>query len=194
MSRRRKQPTGWAVLGVTGEDGVFSPRSLAYNDRAYSWGFIAARVLGFRDLSYIPAAAMVEYSNAGTVSPPTIARADTIAYYATLAGSSSQDVLRVPLQVSPNLGVIPGYEAYFGPGQGNLLTYLIQTAGTVGLYGKPYGHASGSTVYGIGLVATPVPADRSQDILFSRLYYTTGAQVAQPPTGQVSAQYSVPFG
>lgn len=192
-----ERPTGLTRIGIIAA-GVWTPRSpWVPNKRMATGGFIEARCVGFRDPAYGVVAAYLEYQNVGspsdTVSTPTPAFNDTIAYYAGLAGGPS-DFLRLPLQVSPAIGIIPGNEADFAQGQGNQLTFFVQSAGTTGLFGSPFSSAHNSKVYGIALVATPVPGDQTRDILFARAYYAGSDQLVVPANGQVGIQYVVPFG
>jgi hypothetical protein len=192
------QPTGLTRICSINEHGYWTPRSgLIPNKRTALGGFLEARCLGFGDPAYRISAAYLEYQNLSdpstVIATPTPAFNDTIAYYAGL-GTAGADFLRVPLQVSPTIGIIPGNEAFFSAGQGNELAFLIQSTGTTGIFGTPFSAGSNSKVYGVALVATPVPNDQTQDILFARAYYSGSAQVLVPANGQVGITYFVPLG
>lgn len=187
-------------LYAVADDGARTPLQDGWtaNTWAVTWGYIAARCLGLRDPSFVLSAMYIEYENPAStgdsISIPTFAAEDGLAYYAGLAGSPRRDYLRVPLRSTPALDVAPGYAAYFGPGQGNRLTVLAQTAGALGAHGRPFTAGAGSTVCGIALVAAPVLADSTQDVLFARSYYAADKQVTKPPNGQVSVDYELIFG
>jgi hypothetical protein len=194
-----KKPTGWTQLGIVDDDGVWTPRSrIVCNARMASSGLIAARCLGFGDMAYKIAVAYMEFANLSdpttTVSTPSPNKGDSLSYYTGLSSSPNADYLRLPLRVSPALGVFAGNEAYFPNGGGDLLSFFIQSAGNVGMNGKPFGPAHNSKVYGVALVATPVPNDATQDILYSRAYYGASDQLIVPANGQVGAPYIVPMG
>jgi hypothetical protein len=190
--------TGYIRLGTVDDAGVWTPRSgPIHNQRMATAGYIQARCVGLGDVTYRVAAAYLEFRNVAspstTVSPPTAAYGDTLAYYLGLAGSADSDYLRVPLRTAPAILPVAGDEAFFAAGQGNSLEYLIQSSGTAGVYGKPFGPSHNSLVYGVALVATPAPGDPTRDVLFARAYIQPSDQLIVPANGQVAIPYYVPF-
>ena len=111
-----------------------------------------------------------------------------------MAGSPRRDYLRVPLRSTPAIDAAPGYEALFGPGDGNRLSVFAQTAGAMGVHGLPFTAAAGSTICGVAVVATPTLADSTRDALFARSYYPVDRQVVKSPNGQIAVSYELTFG
>lgn len=139
------------------------------------------------------AAMYLEFENNGgaAVSPPSLDR-DTggdLTYFDSLGDSATRDFLRVPLS-----GVLldSSDETLFP--RGNRLTYFAQTSGIAGVHGKPFSAAQQSRVYGGCLVATPEPADRSQDIIVHRFYFTDAAkQLIKLDNQQIGLEWPVTF-
>lgn len=179
-------------------DGLWLPPLFTrHNEWMYGWGVIAARVLGLRDLSYVPAALYIEFENvddpedAATVSD--IDRSDTIEFYENLSSDPSRDFLRVPFLLTPSLSIATGYEDYIPAGQGNKLTFNAVTQGTEGVHGKPFSDSVNSKVSGVAVVATPSWSDRTRDVVYARDYYAVEEQVAKLPSSQVGIAYSLTF-
>ncbi len=60
--------------------------------------------------------------------------------------------------------------------------------------GKSFSSAQQSRVYGMALVASPEPSDPSQDLVYSRLYYSdTTKQFIKAATTQIGLEYQLPF-
>jgi hypothetical protein len=59
---------------------------------------------------------------------------------------------------------------------GNCVTTFAQTSGVTGVNGKPFSAAQQSRVYGAALVAFPDFGDATQDLVFSRFYYSTASK------------------
>jgi hypothetical protein len=189
--------TGVVTLYEVAGNGAWRPRAVTRNTWLYTWGYMAAQALGLGNAAYKIGAAYLEYENvaapADPVSIPPFQRQDGLEYYANLAASPVRDFLRLPLIVTPAIGVVPGFEDYFAAGQGNQLTVFVQSAGTAGFFGKTFSDTVNSKVCGIALVAIPIPADQTQDVLFSRAYYQAADQVLKTPSGQVGIQYTLGF-
>lgn len=169
------------------------------NQIQYSWGFLAAKLLGDGDPAYRIRAMYIEYENLADpddpVTPPTFDRTEGTEYYNNLALSGSRDFLRVPLSVRPTLGIAAGYEDYFVDGvTGNKLTFVGQTQGSAGVHGKPCNSGVNSKVFGIALVGTPVFADATQDVVFARTYFDTGDQVLVQSSSHIGIMWSIVFG
>lgn len=199
MRRIAELPSGVIRLYRVDEAGVREPApcAVAWNSWMDTWGYLACKGLGQGDMGYAINAAYVEYANvanpADAAAIPSFLTSDGRSYFDGLAATPDRDYLRIPLRVTPAIGVAPGFEASFGPGQGNVLTVYGQTAGTVGANGKPFSAAANSKVCGVALVAAPVLADRTRDVLFSRGYYAAPKQQLKAPNGQFGFEYDLTF-
>jgi hypothetical protein len=164
------------------------------NTWMYTWGSIAARVLGLRDLSYAPSTFYIEFENVASPSTvasiPTVTPADGRGYYDSIAGSATRDYLRVPILLTPSIDVDPAYSTYLTAGLGNRLTLLAQSTGSVGVAGKTFSNASNSKICGLAWVATPIPGDPTRDLIFARQYYLGSDQQVVPVGGQFDVIYS----
>jgi hypothetical protein len=124
----------------------------------------------------------IEFENNGgaAVSTPTPLRTEASSYYADLVSDSTRDYLRVPVTAVTLTSTDENFP------RGNRLTAYAQTDGTVGVHGKPFSPASQSRVYGAALVSTPDFGDASQDLIWSRMYYTdTSRQLIALASSQV---------
>jgi len=174
--------------------GVLVPLAFARNTQLVTAGFAIAKTLGMGDMSYKISRIYVEYENvaapANNVSVPSFDNTAGRTYYANL--SSPKDYLRLPLLGAPTLGIATGYESYFTDGvDGNKLTFLTQTAGTVGENGVTFSNALNSKVYGMALAAAPDADDETQDVLVARGYFAVADQQLKPSVGQVVASWEL---
>jgi hypothetical protein len=147
-----------------------------------------ARVLA-GDTDFKAAAMLFEYENtAGAISIPTPLRSEGIDYYLNdLPLTAGRDYLRIPLVVPAGFGTSDAAKY-----DGNQVTFFAVSSGSEGIHGEPYSESVDSHVYGVGLAATPTPADFNQDRLFSRSY--TGFDPVPKEDGhQVGAQYLIRF-
>lgn len=176
--------------------GAWSDQPVAVGENSWmdTWGFLASQCLS-GIAGYALAGMYFEYQNVTNptdpVSIPSFNLSDDRSYYETLASNPTRDYLRVPLINTPTLGVAPGFT--FPVGQGNQITLYALASGTVGMTGKPFSAAVNSKVCGVAVVAMPVPADRTQDVLFSRFYYSTQNQQLVTIGSQFSAAYQLQF-
>ena len=190
-------PKGRVELFQVTDDGVWIPQAQATNTVLYDWGFIAAKAIGEGDASYRVNTMYIEFENVSpsstAVAIPTFTRDAGLTYYNGLAGN--QDFLRVELLGLPAISIESGYEAYFGANEGNLLTFVAQSSGTAGVLGNAtFSAANNSKVFGAALVAAPVFADRTQDVVFSRTYFTPDTnQVLKQASSQIGLSWEVPF-
>lgn len=180
--------------------GLWTPAQSGWTDNAwmYTWAHLACSLFGRRDPAFGLSAAYLEFSNVANpsdaVTAPTFQKQDGLSYFEALSVSPRSDFLRIFFTGSPLIDVVPGYEAYFPPGMGNRLTVFASTGGlTAGVFGKPFSDAANSKVYGISIVATPVPGDRTQDILMSRSYYAPADQRLKLPNESIGATYEYSF-
>lgn len=170
---------------------------LSNRDLQLEWGAIATMCCGLGDRNFRISHMYIEFENVAdpddVVTAPDVARDDGQQYFQNLDVSANRDFLRVPLLLNPTVGPKAGYEAYFRTGLGNMLTFYAQTQGTIGVHGKPFSHTVNSKVFGVALVATPVPGDASQDLVFARGYLETAQQVVKLPSSSVGMTFSVYF-
>lgn len=144
------------------------------------------------DRDYALTAMYIEYENVASPGDaavnPSFTEEEGIEYFSNLSGSLTHDFLRVPIR-GTTLGLSAGYEgaAY------NLARFIAVTEGTAGIHGKAFSSAANSKICGAALVAAPVWADRSQDVIFSRWYYDASEQLLKPASGQVTVQIDEEF-
>ncbi len=137
------------------------------NTVLFSGADIMARVVS-GDSEFKISAMYFEYENLAVPSDPIVApafdRSGGLAYYQGL--SNPKDYLRVPIDIGVSL--MSSDAALY---DNNQATFFALTGGTVGVNGRPFTAAANSTVYGVALAATPVLADPTQDVVFSRAYF-----------------------
>jgi hypothetical protein len=183
------------IWDINDASGVWMPLATVDNLVLYTWGASITKGWGQKNISFCPSAMYIEYANVAspgdTVSIPSYDRTSTLSYYNTL--TPPVDFIRANFVSTPALSVVPGYEAYFGPGLGNELTFFAQTSGTAGFLGLPFSDINNSTVYGAGLVATPVPADQTQDIVIARTYLQPANQKLKVAGSQIGLSWIFPF-
>jgi len=101
--------------------------------------------------------------------------------------------MRVSLIGDPTISIESGFESYFTEGvDGNLLTFFAQTAAP-SVHGKTFSSVVNSKIFGAALVAAPVAADRTQDIVFSRGYFDIAQQTLKEASSQVGVTWELPF-
>lgn len=189
-------PVGrFLVWDVNEETGAWSNPVRGRNTYLYTGSFIAARCIGLGDATFKVGTMYMEFKNAAPpISVPTVNRADTIAYYNSLVNPS--DYLRVPIVFTPTISVVTGNEAFFDTslGEGDRLTFFAQSSGSTGVLGRTFSDAVSSTVIGVALAATPVPADRTKDYLLSRGYLPTAPsnlQKTKLPNSQIGITWTL---
>lgn len=132
---------------------------------------IAELLRGAPDLKqYKIGGMLVEFENNGgaAVTPPSNTdRSNGTAYYAGLSSDPNRDYLRVPLTAQS----LESTDDSLYP-EGNKLVNFAQTTGIAGVHGKTFSHTVSSRVYGGALAVFPVANDSTQDIIFSRFYFT----------------------
>jgi hypothetical protein len=173
------------------------PVASTRNQLQYSWGFIAARALGLGDMSYQLDAMYIEFENVAApgnpVTVPTYDRSEGLEYYDGLSASGVRDYIRTALVSNPAIGVKSGYESYFGTGEGNQLMFFAQTSGATGVHGKTFSDSVNSKVFGAAIIATPVFADPTQDVIFARTYLGVSEQVEKLASSQIGITWEVSF-
>lgn len=179
--------------------GLWLPTGFNHNQIQIDWGFIACQTIGKGLRAYRISAMYIEFENLSDpddeVTVPSFDELEGLEYYDDLQSSPTRDFLRVALVQEPLLGIISGDEAHFDAGTtGNKLTFFAFTSGTTGIHGKTFSDSVNSKVCGAALVAAPVFADRTQDVLFSRGYLETDEQVLKDPSEQIGMTWSIGFG
>lgn len=189
----------YSTFGVCEATGLWVPKYLRRaNQIQYDWARIALQCMGRGKASYRINAVYVEFQNVASPGDPgdvpEFDRADGVEYYTSLTGD--RDYLRLPLLSEPALSVDPAYADYF-TGEGddfNTMTFFAQTAGTLGVNGLEFSSGANSLAVGIALVATPVWADRTRDVVFGRTYFEVAEQVAKEASHQIGVSWEQLFG
>lgn len=170
------------------------------NQIQYTWGYVAARHLGFRPSadrpSYHISTLYVEFENQSDPDTPIsvapFSRAISTEYYANLSGQ--RDYLRIPIIIEPTLGVSAGYEENLPVNQSaNQLTFFVQTVGTSGAHGLPFASNVNSKVYAAALVASPDFNDPTKDVVFARTMFTTANQITKEASSQIGITWDIAF-
>jgi hypothetical protein len=172
--------------------GVWTPLFSDTNLLMTSWGFAAARALGFGDSAYKISKMYLEFENTGSaVSEPSFGAADSRTYYDNLV--APKDYLRVDT-ANPTLQINAAQASSFTSGvDGNQLLFRAQSAGTAGVNGVAFSDAGPSRLYGLALVAAPVNADKTKDVLVTRAYFESGDQVTKQASGQLGVSWTLTF-
>jgi hypothetical protein len=192
MKDKINSPKGRVNLFQITDDGIWLPQACTTNTVLYDWGFIAAKAIGEGDKSYRVNVMYIEFENTDPATIPSFTRDEGRSYYTGL--SDPRDYLRVELIGLPSITIEDGYESYFTAGEtGNLLTFFAQSSGSTGVNGTTFSAAAGSIISGAALVAAPVFADSTQDVVFSRTYFVEADQVAKQASSQVGISWEVPF-
>lgn len=194
--------TLWQVDEAT---GLKTPVGDQPNQIQYSWGFIAAKQIGYRPnperLNYNISAVYLEFENQldpeTEISAVSFSRDLGIGYYNALVDNPTRDFLRIPLIIEPTGGVSAGYEANLPTEQQlNKLTFFVQSVGTTGVHGKQFSHAAitgTSKVYAAALVAAPVFSDRTKDVVFARTVFLPQNQVTKEASSQIGLTWEIAF-
>ncbi len=192
------------VRGLSGlwrvhNDGRVEAITFKQNQIQYAWGFAAVMAMCKRQPLYGISSMYIEYENVADptdpVTIPTFGREEGREYYQDLESSGTRDYLRVPLLQDPMLGIQAGFENFFTAGvNGNKATFFAQTAGIVGVNGKTFSTAANSKICGAALIATPVIADITQDIIVARAYYSVDEQEVKGLSSQLGVSWELYFG
>lgn len=189
---------GYTIFSVDERTGLWLPSFSRRNQIQYDWARVAVQAIGRGKSNYRINAVYAEFQNVGSPGDPATApsydRNEGVEYYTALSGA--RDYLRLPLLSEPALAVASGYGDYFSGEDDdfNQMTFFAQTSGSAGVNGLAFSESANSVVLGIALVATPVPADRTRDVVFGRAYFATGQQVAKADGHQVGVSWSQVFG
>lgn len=169
--------------------GLWLPKGCwEHNDVLFDAATIFAELLrGAPDGKVYQIAAMyLEFDNSGlTISPPAFNRSGGKAYYDGLDTDPNRDYLRVALTAATLDSTDSTDYA-----RGNRVTFFGQTAGVTGNHGKTFASAANSVVFGGALVATPVFADQTQDLVLSRFYFSDSSnQLAKLDGSQIGLNW-----
>ena len=194
--KRPTRPPGIAGIYDISPTGVWLPHAFTHNSRKVESGFSAARLFGFGDRSYKINRMYVEFENVADPSDPVAVPSydayDLRSYYDNLSGT--RDFLRIPLEGDPQLSIASGYADYFEDGAtGNSLLFRAVTQGSVGMNGLTYSNGANSKVYGLALVAAPVDADKTQDVLICRAYFEVADQKLKAASGENGLSWAIVF-
>jgi hypothetical protein len=163
------------------------------NSILYDWASIAARLLADGNAAYRIGGMFVEFKNVADpddpVTLPVVTRDQGIGYYNGLASSPDTDYLRIPL-----ISAVRSNTDNTKFSDSNAINFFARTQGVAGAHGKTYSDGVNSKVYGIALVAIPDAGDRTQDIVFGRLYFSAANQQVKLSTSQIGCEYSVTLG
>jgi hypothetical protein len=184
------------------QKGLWLPTHYQQNQIQYSWGFIAARQLGFKKqvgrYDYTISGMYIEFENVADpedpVTIPTYERSEGRDYYDGLMASGTRDYLRVPLRMEPALSIAEGYEDYFEEGEGNMLTFFALSSGATGVHGKTFSSGANSKICGFALVAMPVFADATLDVIAARTYLAEENQQVKDASAQAGVTWELIFG
>lgn len=172
------------------ENGEWLKFSQAHNLVLYDWAPVAmANLLNRPDgKSYHINAMYIEFANTGTtVATPTYNRGGALAYYDNLNTSDvTRDYLRVPLIAATGSNSNPTNFA-----GNNVGTFHAQTQGSTGEHGLSFSSVAGSYVYGGALVVAREWGDSSQDLIFSRFYFSAGSQVPKGASSQIGLTWEI---
>lgn len=198
MTHVAPPPAGaYTIHDVEERNGLWLPLFSRHNQIQYDWARIALQLFGRGKADYRISAVYAEFENVASPGDPATApeydRDEGVEYYTSLSGS--RDYLRLPLLSEPTLAVASGYGDYFSgvDDDFNQMTFFAQTSGSAGANGLAFSEAANSVVLGVALVATPVPADRTRDVVFGRAYFATNQQVAKADGHQVGVSWSQIF-
>lgn len=191
--------TVWRVDDITGNKILVGNQP---NQIQYSWGFIAAKQIGYRPqpdrYNYNISAIYVEFENQADpeteIAVSAFDRDLGISYYNAMVDSTTRDFLRIPLTIEPAGNIVSGYEDKLPLEQQiNKLTFFVQTAGTTGVHGKTFSHTVNSKVYAAALVAAPVFSDRTKDVVFARTIFNPANQVTKEASSQIGITWDISF-
>ena len=188
--------TGRYTLWDISKAGIWTPLFSKENTLMVTFGWAACRLFGYGDTDYRISHVYIEYENVtlptDPVTPPTYDANDTRLYYDNLV--SPRDYLRVPIIGQPATQIASGYEYLFTEGvDGNKLVFFAQTIGTSGENGLAFSNAVNSKVFGLALVAAPVAADKTQDVIITRGYYDTADQKVKEASAQIGVTWELTF-
>jgi hypothetical protein len=193
--------TLWRIDETT---GIRTPIVTKPNQIQVSWGYIAAKQIGYKRQpdrpDYSVSAMYVEYENQTDPDEPIavteFARTLGLEYYSGLISSTNRDFLRVPLRLEPAIGIAAASEGATVLEEndlGNQLTFFAQTSGTQGVHGRSFSHTLNSKVYAAALVATPYFNDQSRDIIFARTNFSIGDQTGKEASSQIGITWDISF-
>jgi hypothetical protein len=151
----------------------------------YSWQEILAGLLSSGDSRFRLSGMYLEFENKlnpdAAVDLPTFDRTRDLSYYNSLSVHPTRDFLRVGVLGS---GVTVNQQT-------TTVQLFASTSGAVGIHGKVFTNAANSTVIGASLVSIPEAADRTQDVLFSSIYFAPDKQKLKLANGDIGLTWQI---
>ena len=166
---------------------VFGERTPRRNTFMYEGADIIGR-LAAGQTGYVPNMAYVEFINDGIAPAVSVSREDGRSYYAGLETTGVPlgiDYLRVPLLFSPAVSASSAEYA------SNRVQWVVMSSGDTGVSGLAFSAEALSAVYGFALVSAPDVNDRTQDLVFARVYLET--PLSKLATSQIHARWPYTF-
>ena len=178
------KPQGFAGL-ILPDDAV----PLTPNQVQFGYHEAVCRLLSDPVSPYAARMMYVEYKNVAspgsTVTPPTgFSVNDGVEYYAGLGLIAGVDYLRIPIQGN-RLLLVDGYAGKTV----NAVNFDAYASAGVGVHGRPFNAGSNSLIYGVALVASPLPENPSADLILGRKYFTAQDQRICPASGATIIPY-----
>lgn len=166
------------------------PGPVCPNTALYDWACILIGNLRNEPdgKSYHIGGMYIEFDNSGSaITTPTINRAESLDYYANLNTSHpTRDYLRVPLISTEGTNTDDSLFTTYNKG-----TFYAHTSGVTGVHGLAFSDAANSVVYGGALVAFRDINDASQDLIFSRVYFSSGSHVPKAASSQIGLAWEI---
>lgn len=147
---------------------------------------------------FCPSVIYVEFENVASsgasVAVPASARSQGVEYYLGLSSSPTKDYLRIAIASSqPARDNSYSGTQYLPAGMFNQLIYQALVYGSAGVNGKPFSNAANSKVYGTAVAVTPVPGDRTRDVVWACDYFAVSDQWIAPTVGSYQVQHALTF-
>lgn len=168
----------------------WNPGPVCSNSALYDWACILIGNLRNEPDggSYHIGGMYIEFDNSGSaIAVPTISRAESLEYYDNLnTNHPTRDYLRVPLIATEGENTDSSLFTTYNKG-----TFYAHTSGVTGVHGLAFSDAANSVVYGGALVAYRDINDASQDLIFSRVYFSTESHVPKAASSQIGLAWEI---
>lgn len=180
---------GRARLGHVLPTGLWLPATpYRSNDIMADWATIASNFFVTGDSRFRVSMMYLEFENVADpddpVTIPSFDTTDGIEYYQGLSQHASRDYLRVFLSGSS----VSTTDSDQWP-SGNVSQFFSMSSGVVGVHGKTFSDANNSKLFGAALVAVRDAEDAAQDLILSRLYFTSAEQQVKLATSQLGVDW-----
>lgn len=128
---------------------------------------------------------LFENNGGAAVSPPVFDRSGGKSFFDGLSSDPTMDYLRVPLTAI----TMDSTDAVAYP-RGNRVTVFGQTEGVTGTHGKTFSDTVSSRIFGGAIVAAPVFADQTQDLVYARFDFASASdQLVKLAGSQIGVTY-----